>query len=51
MTEAELTTFDLWAKERAKHFEWYADSEMPKTGREPKMLIGAMRYAPPPRTA
>ena len=45
MTEAELPTFDLWAKERAKHFEWYADSEMPKTGREPKMLIGAMRYA------
>ena len=45
MTESDIPSFELWSRERAKHFEWYADAEMPKTGREPKKLIGAMRYA------
>ena len=45
MTEAAEDGFKAWMAESVKHFEWYAESTMPKPGREPKRLIGAMRYA------
>ena len=37
--------FEEWARERARHFEWYAETSMPPAGREPKRLVGSMRYA------
>ena len=45
MTEASENDFKVWMTETARHFEWYADSTLPKPGREPRRLIGAMRYA------
>ena len=43
MTEASENDFKVWMTETARHFEWYADSTLPKPGREPRRLIGAMR--------
>lgn len=37
--------FSVWAHERARHFEWLAEKGLPQPGRDPKRLIGAMRYA------
>ncbi len=37
--------FSVWAYERARHFEWLAEKGLPQPGRDPKRLIGAMRYA------
>lgn len=37
--------FDIWCAERAKHFEWLAEKMLPTPGREPKRLIGSMRYS------
>lgn len=45
MTEASESGFKAWMSETVRHFEWYAQSAMPAPGREPKRLIGAMRYA------
>lgn len=38
-------TFEDWTRETLAHFEWFAADTLPKPGREPKRLIGAMRYA------
>ncbi|EHY30324.1 polyprenyl synthetase family protein [Sutterella parvirubra] len=43
--ETPTVDFETWAHERARHFEWFAESTMPQPGREPKRLTGAMRYA------
>ena len=45
MTESQIASFDDWMHESVKHIEWVANDLLPKTGREPRRLIGAMRYA------
>lgn len=42
---SEAIEFSAWAHERARHFEWLAETMLPKPGQEPKRLVGAMRYA------
>lgn len=37
--------FDTWCTDRARHFEWLAEKMLPTPGREPKKLIGSMRYS------
>lgn len=37
--------FKSWSRERARHFEWFAEATLPKPGSEPRQLIGAMRYS------
>jgi farnesyl diphosphate synthase len=44
MSESKELSFDEWAGEKRRHFEWFADSMLP-AGTEPKLLTGAMRYA------
>ena len=46
MTEASENDFKVWMTETARHFEWYADSTLPKPGREPGQLIGAALCGP-----
>lgn len=41
----EPLNFQAWSHDRARHFEWAAESMMPRPGAGPKRLIGAMRYA------
>ncbi len=43
--EKRATGFEAWSHDRARHFEWAAESMMPRPGAGPKRLIGAMRYA------
>lgn len=45
MTESQIASFDDWMHESVKHIEWVANDLLPKPGREPRRLIGAMRYA------
>lgn len=42
---AGVEDFKAWSRERARHFEWFAESTLPKPGMEPRQLIGAMRYS------
>ena len=42
---SEEMDFAAWAHERARHFEWLAETMLPKAGQEPKRLVGAMRYS------
>ncbi|EJW91419.1 geranyltranstransferase, partial [gut metagenome] len=37
--------FADWRRDRVTHLEWAAGESLPQPGREPKRLIGAMRYA------
>ena len=37
--------FADWQRDRVTHIEWVAGEILPKPGREPKRLTGAMRYA------
>lgn len=43
--EERATGFEAWSHDLARHFEWAAESMMPRPGAGPKRLIGAMRYA------
>lgn len=46
MTQSQTpSAFATWQRERQRHFEWFAQSQSPVPGREPKRLAGAMRYA------
>lgn len=45
MTVSENVSFEDWMHESVKHVEWLAGRMLPQAGREPKRLIGAMRYA------
>lgn len=39
------TDFGAWSHERTRHFEWLAQTLLPRPGVEPKRLTGAMRYS------
>lgn len=46
MTEhAQESDFSLWMKDRAAHFEWFAQKMLPQTGAGARRLVGAMRYS------
>ena len=40
-----LLSFESWSAQSIAHFEWFAEHQLPRTGMDPKKLIGAMRYA------
>lgn len=42
---SEEIEFSVWAHERARHFEWLAETMLPQPGTAPKRLVGAMRYS------
>ena len=44
-TETPVMSFGDWQHERVQHVEWVAGEVLPKPGREPKRLTGALRYA------
>ncbi len=44
-TEMPVMNFGDWQRDRVTHIDWVAGEFLPKPGREPKRLTGAMRYA------